>query len=300
MKSILAAIIVVFIGLGASVSEGAVVFSDDFNRATLNGGTYTYTTTVTAGDGAAGVSGDMLQLSNDGSAAANANGRVYTTTPTSAFGSPFNSQLNQNGLVTWTFNMRQIRDNPDPSGFAGGGYGVALVLGATSSDLLAANGYAVVLGNVDAPDPIRLVTFTGGLDANANLVNIIAGGVPLDDIGADYLSLQVTYNPSGDTWSLSGRNDGTASFADPTIGALDSVGTVSDATYTGSVLTHFGFLWNYSTAADQTARFDNVSITAVPEPAEWGLICAVGLLGVCGLHTWRERRCALRQSPSAS
>ena len=42
------------------------------------------------------------------------------------------------------------------------------------------------------------------------------------------------------------------------------------------------------------------AITPVPEPAEWGLICAVGLLGVCGLHTWRESRRAQRQSPSGS
>src|SRR5436190_23449506 len=124
----------------SSSSRAALVFTDNFNRSTLNGGTYTYTTVVTAGDGAATVVGsDRLQLSNDSTAAANANGRVYVTTATSAFGSPYNSQLNQNpGVVTWTLNMQQIR--ADPSGFGGGGYGVAFVLGASSSDLTTANG----------------------------------------------------------------------------------------------------------------------------------------------------------------
>lgn len=102
--------------VASSLSHAGIVYSDNFNRTDLNGGAYTYTTTVTAGDGAASIQNGMLQLSNDGSAAANASGRVYLTTPTSAFGSAYQSQLNQNqGLVSWSFNMRQIRT--DPSGF---------------------------------------------------------------------------------------------------------------------------------------------------------------------------------------
>jgi hypothetical protein len=52
-----------------------------------------------------------------------------------------------------------------------------------------------------------------------------------------------------------------------------------------------------ATSASGNNRFDNIQFDAspVPEPAEWGLICAVGLLGVCGLHTWRERRRSQRQ-----
>jgi hypothetical protein len=56
-------------------------------------------------------------------------------------------------------------------------------------------------------------------------------------------------------------------------------------------------------AAAGTSRVDDFAIdavNAVPEPAEWGLICAAGLLGVCGVHAWRERRRALRQSSGVS
>jgi hypothetical protein len=294
MRSLLTTVVLALTTLSAQVGNAALVYSDSFNRATLAGGTYSYTTTVTAGDGAASISGgDILQFSNDGSGAANESGRVYVTTPTSAFGAPYNSQLDQNsGLVSWTFNMRQIRT--DPGGFNSGSYGAAFVLGASSADLTVADGYAVVLGQSGATDPIRLVAFTGGLDGNANLANIISGGVPLSDVGADYLSLQVTYDPTGDAWSLSGRNDGASSFSDPTTGTLSFAGGASDGTYAGTPLTHLGFWWNYDTLANQTAFFDNVSITAVSEPTEWGLICALGLLGICGLHTWRERRRALR------
>lgn len=299
MKPLLAAIVVTLTGLGMGVSQGAVIYSDSFNRDFLGDGSFSYTTTVTAGDGAAEINGGLLQLSNDGSGAANANGRVYVTTATSAFGSPYSNQLNQNpGLVTWSFNMRQIRT--DPSGFDGGNYGLAFVLGASSGDLMTANGYAIVLGQSGATDPIRLVRFTSGLDLNSNLQNIISGTAPVEDIGDAYLSLQVTYNPVGDAWSLYGRNDGTSGFADPVTGSLTFAGSASDATYTAEGLSHLGFFWNYSTVANQTAFFDNISLSVIPEPAEWGLICALGLLGVCGLHTWRERRRARRQLPVVS
>ncbi len=273
----------------ACVSNAALVYSDNFNRSGINDGTYAYTTTVTAGDGAATIAGsDTLQLSNDGSGAANANGRVFVTTPTSAFGSPFNSQLSQNaGVVTWTFNMQQIR--PDPGGLSSGSYGVAFILGATSSDLTTANGYALVLGQSLATDPIRIARFAGGI-TDANLVNIVTGTSPLSDIGANYLSLSVTYDPSGNNWTLYGRNDGTSSFTDPSSGTLTAAGSAADSTYVGTGLSHIGAYWSYSSGAGQTALFDNFSIEVVPEPTNIALgIFAAGLLAFSGARALKKK-----------
>ena len=255
------------IGLAAATLAGAnaqiLVYS---NSGSLTG----LTTTVTAGDGAASISSGMIQLTNDASGTANANGRVYLTGATSSFLSPYSSILhNAPGLVTWNFNMQQIRANP--SGFNSASYGVAFIVGASSADLTAANGYAVVVGNSSTPDPVRLVSFTGGLDLDSNLTNIISASSPLNDAGAAYMSLRVTFDATTNTWSLLGRNDGASAFADPTTGTLTSLGTAVDATYINTSLTSFGMLWNYSTAASQTALFDNITVT-VPEPKTWVMI----------------------------
>jgi hypothetical protein len=47
-----------------------------------------------------------------------------------------------------------------------------------------------------------------------------------------------------------------------------------------------------------TDRNDNFTISGdlipVPEPAEWGLISALGLFGICGVRTLREQRAVKR------
>ena len=99
------------------------VFSEDFNVS--RGSAYTVAagpignspvwSILNIGDFGARIHGNILDLTNDGSAAVNAPGFVYGNAQTSTFTNPFNSTLSSNpGMVTWAFNMRQIRT--DPSG----------------------------------------------------------------------------------------------------------------------------------------------------------------------------------------
>jgi hypothetical protein len=44
------------------------------------------------------------------------------------------------------------------------------------------------------------------------------------------------------------------------------------------------------TDTDAGLAVDNLSIAAVPEPATWGAISVFGLLSICGLREWRQRR----------
>ncbi|HEX8524416.1 MAG TPA: zinc-dependent metalloprotease family protein [Tepidisphaeraceae bacterium] len=245
--------------IGTSLASG-IAYADNFNRAALNGGSTVYTPTVTAGDGGASITNsDVLTLTNDAGTAANVAGTVFVTTPTSAYAG-FNRQLHQNtGMLTWSLNMRQARTNP--SGFASTNYGAAYILGASNnvfSGSGAGNGYAIVMGNNSSPDPIRLVKFTGGLAGTVTDLTSSAA----QDVSNHYFSIKVTYNPATDQWSLFTRDDGTTAFTDPKSGTLAQSGsTVTDSTFTNSTLTHSGALWTYSSGANQTASFDNISLS---------------------------------------
>ena len=262
------------------------LFSDNFNRAALTvSAPTTYTTTVTAGDGGASiVASDFLRLTNDATVAGNASGRVFVTGATSSFTSFQQSLASNASTLEWSFNAKSNR-NSDPGGFGAGNYSLAVVLGASGSDLTTANGYAIAYGNSGAPDPIRLVKFAGGLDADSNLTTMISSGAADLSGFANYFSVKVRYAPSTDSWQLFIRDDGTSSWSDPGT-VLSQIGsTVTDSTYTSAPLTHFGFGWNYNSAANQSAQFDNfqvsaLSSTAAPEPSTLLLL----LPGLCLLR----------------
>jgi hypothetical protein len=220
----------------------------------------------------------QLELTNDASVATNSDGWVTVTQATSGFSTPYNTTLNSNsGTITWNFNMRQVR--ADPSGLGSGGYGVAFVLGGSSSSVLTAgNGYAVVLGQTGGTDAIRLVRYATGL--RGTLTDMIVSNTSgLADFGAEYLSIRVTYNTFNNGWELFVRNDGSSDFADPTTGTLVSQGTLVNTTHTGTVLGTMGAVWNTSNAANQPAFFDNVSVIITPSQktytgatgGDWGL-----------------------------
>ncbi|MBK9982222.1 MAG: T9SS type A sorting domain-containing protein [Saprospiraceae bacterium] len=248
------------------------VFSDNFN--TITSATWTTSGQIGISPWSVFRSGDdwgarrntspaQLECTNDVSGAAQANGFVMVSVPTTAFGSPYSTTLSANtGVITWTFNMRQIRT--DPGGFATGAYGVAFILaGQTASDNITGSGYAVVLGQSGTTDSIRLVSYVTGPNGDAGLTNIIKSNTTgLTDIGAEYLSIKVTYNPcNNNTWQLFVRNDGVTAFADPLIGTLTLQGTATNSTYTGIPLDMMAAYWQGSTGASQTAFFDNVTVS---------------------------------------
>lgn len=278
--------------LTAGASQAGTVVSDDFS-VLQNSGAYvtsgpiglsSWNATRSGDDWGARIDGNVLELSNDASRSGNTNGWIFAGLTLSDSGGFDTTLANSAGEVTWSFNMQQVR--PDPAGFsAANSYGVAFVLGATGTTLNnAGNGYAVVLGQSGSNDAVRLVHFTGGLQgAMTNIITTIAA--PLSDVGMQYLSLKVTYNPADNLWTLYGRDDGTSAFADPLSGSLSFLGSVADSTYTGSDLSNMGGYWQGSTAAGQNSKFDNVVLSVIPEPASFGLLA----LGAIGARLLRRR-----------
>ena len=267
LKTLLALVSLVM-GVGVSLGQ-TTVFTDDFSA----NQSATYTTSGTIGSsswsisrsgedfgGRINTSPAQLELTNDASGTANANGWGFASTSTSSFSSPYTTTLSSNtGLVTWNFNMRQIRT--DPAGFTSGAYGVAFIIAGTSTtNNNTGSGYAVVLGQSGSTDPIRLVRYTTGIQGT--MTNIISSNTTgLTDFGVEYVSVRVTYAPSTNTWELFLRNDGASAFTSPTTGTLTTQGTAIDNTHTGSSLTLMGAWWQGATGATLNAFFDNVSVS---------------------------------------
>jgi len=248
-----------------TASIGQTVFTDNYNRATLSpGGTpsMTYTTAVSGGDGGSATSGSsFLRMTNDNSGAGNANGLVYTRGSLSTFSAPFNATLTSNtSTITWTFNMKYNRTTA-PSGFDAGNYGIATVLAASGTNFTTANGYAVVYGGTETTKRYKLVSFSGGLDANANITDIITSTSAAPTNVTDYVSIRVTYDPVTDDWAMYFRNDGASAWASPASGVTTQMGsTTSNTTFVSTAMSQFGFLWAYSTTANQTVQFDNFNV----------------------------------------
>ncbi len=205
---------------------------------------------------------EQLELTNDAGATANAAGWVFAHTPTSGFSGPYNPALDQiNGTITWYVNLRQSRT--DPAGFGSGNYGLAFILaGSSTTAYNSGSGYAIALGQSGSTDPLRLVKYSAGINSLTNLIASNTSG--LTDFGNEYLSVKVTYDPSSSTWEVFLRNDGASVFSDPQSGTLVSQGTVVDNTYTSDALGYLGAYWQGSTAANQTAFFDNITVLVTP------------------------------------
>jgi Secretion system C-terminal sorting domain len=161
-----------------------------------------------------------------------------------------------NTTLQWHFNMKQNRTGGNLSGFGNGDYGMAMIIGSNEADIRSAtaDGYAVIMGETGAADPIRLVHFTNGI---ANYTSII--DVPSPSTKTNYMSVRVTYNPCTSQWGLLVRDDGAVAFQDPlTITGVEV--NASNTTYTTTALNYLGALWNHATTNNEEVFFDNISI----------------------------------------
>lgn len=285
----------VFVSVPVVLQGQFSAFREDFSGSTIDTDAWTVESSE-AGSWGARITSGMLELTNTVDPdQSRANGAVFLHTA-----APFSSRLEESpGSIAWSFNMQQIRTNP--AGFGSNSYGAAFVLGATHSDFRnSGQGYAVVLGNTGTPDPLRLVYFDGGLSSlgTAQDTDLVVASAPLSDPRDNYMSVRVEYDPFQDEWSLFGRLDGTAGFEDPQAGILDFLGSAfsSDAPeqFTDVDFNFMGLYWQGSTAANQTAYFDNIdvsmAVTAVPEPRLAGVAGALLLILLATRRSLKRRQ----------
>jgi hypothetical protein len=242
--------IFIFFVLILTKVNAQTVLLDDFNRADNNTVGNGWTEVETSLPASISIASNRLKM---GSTTA---GRDWAYQDISSHYITAGLSTNTMDSMVWAINFYQTRT--DPSGFDNGNYGIAFVLGSTNSDFKEGNGYAVVLGNSGSTDAIRLARFSGGLDLNTNITNIIS----YSDFGNVYISIKVTYKPSTNTWKLYVESNSTAfPQADPRNTAT-LANTATDNTYTGTSynLKYLGCLWNHSTGGTDYALFDDIYI----------------------------------------
>ena len=254
-----------------TLSAQETVFSENFNAPTTpqspayttNGqiGASNWTVTRSGNDFGAKIDQGFLTLTNDVGSIGNIKGWVLASTSTSNFLPAYNPILSQNpGIVSWSFNMRQLRTNP--AGLTDGKFGVAYVLAGTAGSTGASGrGYAIMLGNGGATDAIRLATYNNGIQTYYTKLSSNTSG--LSDFGREYTSIRVEYNPANNEWSMYVRKDSSTSFNDPKTGTLIYQGKIGNSDYVNEALTMTGAYWNAATTARQTAFFDNISVSVV-------------------------------------
>ncbi len=268
-----------FVLLFVNVSWGqTTVFSETFG--TTASSPYTGGTSTTPSNISYTVSTTNATISRvlDGSDAyvnfvsSNVSSRPYLLAPFSSL-SNINTTLSSNTVpVEWTFNMKTQRGTvmSSNSSYSDGSYYSVVILCATSSNITSTttgtNGYAVIfqrLTGSTTQNSIRLVKFNNGLISTSTYTKLIESAALVNLTRSQ--SVKVIYTPTGSsagTWELFTREDATSTTVNPTTGTLTTAGTSTDATYTGTAMTHFGVLasLNTSTSVANSFQFDNLRI----------------------------------------
>ncbi|MFZ4582736.1 MAG: T9SS type A sorting domain-containing protein [Paludibacter sp.] len=239
-----------------NVNAQTAHFEDNFERILLTPGGSPETNYVTAGTGNATVNLNSTTVSDanfvkfTSLTSGGVAGQLFLAGDISKYGNDFNTKLKLNNVdsVMWTFNMRQNNNNT-MAGFNSTQRGVGVILAADNSDLSIASGYAVIqTGASSSTGTLKLVKFTNGLN-NTNILALVSATTTIGNSGRDYMSVKVTYLPATDTWRFYDRSDLTV-WADPTNATGYKLeGSVVDATFTNTIMTNFGFVFNYSSSS---------------------------------------------------
>ncbi len=240
----------------ATQTANVTVLTDNFSRgnnnnlgSTMLAGNIFWQETETASPNSISLSDSRMKL------ASTTSGRDFAFVNLSQLGGYVTQYSTADTTLVWAFNMRQTR--ADPSGQDNNNYGIAYILGKSTSDLASGNGYAVLLGQSGSGDAIRLARFTGGVIGNARFTNIVSGG----DYANQFLSIRVTFQPATNTWSLF-TDSNSVSFpqSDPR-NTLMQIGSAVDNSFTNEQLAYSGALWNHVSGVNDSAVFDDIYIT---------------------------------------
>jgi hypothetical protein len=156
-------------------------------------------------------------------------------------------------------------------------------------------------GSLDRALAVRQVSES---DPGAAFVLEIANTAGFQLFNIQMKAQMLSVQPRSTTWTFDYRIGNTADFT--------SLGTYTDPGAFGSteinITSSALSAWNDQSSSiffrvaalsastgsgfRDTFGIDDFSLTfsAVPEPAEWGLISAVGLLGIAGFHSWQQSR----------
>lgn len=261
-------------------AQQTTVFNDNFNRGAISpGGPINYTLTPS------GANATLLTVASDATDSRVQIKNGVTLTPAAAgvdlvmgsltgVSTVFNTTLSLNTqLVSWSFNMKHNKQSGSTlSGFElANGYGVATVIACDNVNPLdpSAKGYAVVMGGASTIT-YNLVSFTGGLIANANITSMITG-ITLSSF-KDIVSVKVTYNPTTTMWNMYQKDEGsivtTSAFPIPSAISVAGIGEVLDtAGFVSSSLPNFGLVFNHKTENNNSFYFDNFKVTLGTPPS---------------------------------
>jgi hypothetical protein len=207
-------------------------------------------------------------------------------------GTGLNPVLTSNtNVVTWTVNMKTNRlGSNSTTSYAEGKNFMCVVLCASNNGILGnttptgSDGYALMYQKntvVGTQSSISLIKFHNGVGNSSTTVDALESctiarliespaltAIPVTASFAA-LSVKVVYNPNFDSWQLYYREDAataTDPIVDPTTGTLLLAGTVTDATYTSTPMTNFGFIGGAQTNNNVKYQFDNFKIVLSTPP----------------------------------